>query len=134
MDIRFQIPDDKIQNFSDDAKNRLHDIAKSYTLEIVSEAEKVEKIFRESGACSEVTETNIFQAIRRNKTGRKKNIRVIIVRIVAEILLFIAGIMVIPEYFITSQSTLNLGYFIAFLVVILVAIAATIVTYFIGGE
>ena len=64
--------------------------------------------------------------------------RVSTVSIVINLLLaafkFIAGIMVIPEYFITSQSTLNLGYFIAFLVVILVAIAATIVTYFIGGE
>lgn len=103
-------------------------------MEIISEAEKVEELIRENGASTEITDNIIFQAVRRNKAERKKSIKTILVRIAAEILLFISGLMFIPEMFITKESTFNLGYFVAFAIVTLIALVATIVTYFIGGE
>lgn len=134
MEIKYEIADDKIRNFTDSAKSRLQEQSQKYTLEIISEAEKVEELIRENGASTEITDNIIFQAVRRNKTERKKSIKTILIRIAAEILLFISGLMFIPEMFITKESTFNLGYFVAFAMVTLIALVATIVTYFIGGE
>ena len=134
MEIKYEIADDKVRNFTDSAKNRLREQSQKYTLEIINEAGKVEELIRENGASTEITDNIIFQAVRRNKTEKKKNIVLIVVRIAAEILLFIAGLMFLPEKFITPEGTFNLGYFVAFLIVTFIAIVATIVTYFIGGE
>lgn len=134
LEIKYEIADDKIRNFTDSAKSRLQEQSQKYTLEIISEAEKVEELIRENGASTEITDNIIFQAVRRNKAERKKSIKTILVRIAAEILLFISGLMFIPEMFITKESTFNLGYFVAFAIVTLIALVATIVTYFIGGE
>ncbi len=134
MEIKYEIADDKIRNFTDSAKSRLQEQSQKYTLEIISEAEKVEELIRENGASTEITDNIIFQAVRRNKTEKKKSIKTILVRIVAEILLFASGLMFIPEMFITTENTFNLGYFVVFALVTLIALVATIVTYFIGGE
>ena len=134
LEIKYEIADDKIRNFTDSAKSRLQEQSQKYTLEIISEAEKVEELIRENGASTEITDNIIFQAVRRNKTEKKKSIKTILVRIVAEILLFASGLMFIPEMFITTENTFNLGYFVVFALVTLIALVATIVTYFIGGE
>ena len=134
MEIKYEIADDKSRNFTDSAKSRLQEQAQKYTLEIISEAEKVEEFIRENGASTEITDNIIFQAVRRNKTEKKKSIKTILIRIAAEILLFVSGLMFIPEMFITPENTFNLGYFFVFAIVTLTALVATIVTYFIGGE
>ena len=134
MEIKYEIADDKIRNFTDSAKSRLQEQSQKYTLEIISEAEKVEELIRENGASTEITDNIIFQAVRRNKTEKKKSIKTILVRIVAEILLFVSGLMFIPEMFITTENTFKLGYIVVFALVTLIALVATIVTYFIGGE
>lgn len=134
LEIKYEIADDKIRNFTDSAKSRLQEQSQKYTLEIISEAEKVEELIRENGASTEITDNIIFQAVRRNKTEKKKSIKTILVRIIAELLLFVSGLMFIPEKFITTENTFNLGYFVAFAIVTLIVLVATIVTYFIGGE
>lgn len=134
MEIKYEIPDDKVRNFTESAKSRLQDQSQKYTIEIINEAEKVEELIRENGASTEITDNIIFQAVRRNRTGKKRSVKIILIRIVAELLLFIAGLMFIPEMFITANNTFNLEYFVAFAMVTLIALIATIVTYFIGGE
>ena len=134
LEIKYEIADDKIRNFTDSAKSRLQEQSQKYTLEIISEAEKVEELIRENGASTEITDNIIFQAVRRNKTEKKKSIKTILIRIAAEILLFVSGLMFMPEMFITAENTFNLGYFVTFAIVTLIALVATIVTYFIGGE
>lgn len=134
LEIKYEIADDKIRNFTDSAKSRLQEQSQKYTLEIISEAEKVEELIRENGASTEITDNIIFQAVRRNKTEKKKSIKTILIRIAAEILLFVSGLMFMPEMFITAENTFNLVYFVTFAIVTLIALVATIVTYFIGGE
>ena len=134
MEIKYEIADDKVRNFTDSAKNRLQEQSQKYTVDIISEAERIEELIRENGASTEITDNIIFQAVRRNKTGKKKSIKLILIRIAAELLLFVSGLMFIPEMFITSENTFNLGYFVVFAIVTLIALVATIVTYFIGGE
>lgn len=134
MEIKYEIPDDKVRSFTESAKNRLHEQSQKYTLEIINEAEKVEKFVRENGASTEITDNIIFQAVRRNRTEKKKSIKNILIRIISELLLFVAGLMFIPDRFVTTENTLNIEYFIAFALVTIVALVATVVTYFIGGE
>lgn len=134
MEIKFEIADDKLKNFTDPAKDKLIEQTRKYTLEIISEAEKTEDILRENGAFSEITNNTVIQAVRRNRTIRKKNIKIVIIRIIAEVLLFFSGIMFLPEYFITPENTFNVVYFAIFSLLTLVAIIATIITYFIGED
>lgn len=134
LEIKYEIPDDKVRSFTGSAKRRLQEQAQKYTLEIISEAEKVEELIRENGASTEITDNIIFQAVRRNRTEKKKNLKIVLVRVLAEILLFISRLMFLPEMFVTTDGALNMGYLVAFLLVTLIAFIVTIVTYFIGGE
>lgn len=134
MEIKYEIADDKVRNFTDSAKNRLQEQSQKYTLEIIDEAEKIENLIRENGASTEITDNIVFQAVRRNRTEKKKSIKIIIIRIVAELLLFISGLMFLPEMFITSENTFNLEYFVVFAIITLTALITIIVTYFLGGD
>ena len=134
MEIKYEIADDKVRNFTDSAKNRLQEQSQKYTLEIIEEAEKIENLIRENGASTEITDNIVFQAVSRNRTEKKKSIKIIIIRIVAELLLFISGLMFLPEMFITSKNTFNLEYFVVFAIITLTALITTIVTYFLGGD
>lgn len=134
MEIKYEIPDDKVRSFTGSAKRRLQEQSQKYTLEIINEAEKVEELIRENGASTEITDNIIFQAVRRNRTEKKKNFKIVLVRVLAEILLFISGLMFLPEMFVTTDGALNMGYLMAFLLVTLIAFIVTIVTYFMGGE
>ena len=102
MQINFDLSDAELTHFSQGAKNRLTEQARQYTLEIISEANKVEEMLRENGASQEITESIVVQAIRRNKTVKKKNIGAIILKILSEILLFISGLLFLPDMFIKS--------------------------------
>ena len=55
-------------------------------------------------------------------------------RVFADLFLFVSGLMFIPEMFITSDKTLNITYFIGYIIVTLIAFIFTVVTYFIGGD
>lgn len=78
MEIKYEVTDDKVRNFTESAKNRLQEQVQEYTLDIISEAEKAAELFRENGAAKEITDNHIFQAIRRNKTGKKKMLRLLL--------------------------------------------------------
>ena len=134
MQINFDLSETELTHFSQDAKNRLTEQARQYTLEIISEANKVEEMLRENGASQEITESIVVQAIRRNKTAKKKNIGIIILKILSEILLFISGLLFLPDKFINSDSTLNMPYFIFFLLLITISLILTIIMHFKDGE
>ena len=134
MQIQFDISDNEVANFSQEAKNRLTDQAKLHTLEIIREANKVEELIHEDGASQEITENIVVQAIRRNKTVRKKKIKIIILRIVSEILLLLSGLLFLPEYFIKSDNTFNMCYFIFFITLFAIALIFTITMHFKDGD
>ena len=134
MKVEFDISDDKIRSFTASAKTRLQEQAEKYTNEIIAEAEKVEELFHEKGASTEITDNAIIQAVRRHRTVRRQRIGVIIFRIIAELLLFVAGLLFMPEKFITPEGTFNVLYFALFALIALGAVTTTIVTYFVGGE
>ena len=134
MQISFDLSDVELTPFSQGAKNRLTQQARQYTLEIISEANKVEEMLRENGASQEITESIVVQAIRRNKTVKKKNIGAIILKILSEILLFISGLLFLPDMFIKSDNTFNMPYFIFFLLLIAISLTLTTIMHFKDGE
>ena len=134
LQINFDLSNDELTHFSQGAKKRLTEQAKQYTLEIISESNKVEEMLRENGASQEITESIVVQAIRRNKTVKKKKIGTIILKILSEILLFISGLSFFPDKFIKSDGTLNMSYFIFFLILITASIIITIIMHFKDGE
>lgn len=121
-------------NFTQGAINRLVDQAQQHTLEVISEANKVEEMFCENGASHEITESIVVQAIRRNKTTRKKRFKTIVLKISSEILLFLSGLLFIPDFFINHDKKLNIVYFSIFLILITGSIGLTIAMHFKDGE
>ena len=91
-------------------------------------------MFHEAGASADITDNIIFQASRRNKTEKKKDVKLIIFRVLAEILLFAAGCMFIPERFIDSNNKLNLMYLVVYLIIVTIALICVITSHFLGGE
>lgn len=75
MEIKYDIDDKKLQNFSDEAKLKLIDHSRKHTLDIISEAEKVEESLREYGATSEITGNTIFQAVRTLRSHPTKKLK-----------------------------------------------------------
>lgn len=134
MQIQFDISDSEVTSFTQDAKNRLTEQAKLHTLEIIRESNKVEELLHEDGASQEITESIVVQAIRRNKTVRKKKIGIVILKIASEVLLFLSGLLFLPEHFIKSDNTLNMPYFIFFIILLAISLIITITMHFKDGE
>ena len=135
MEVKFEIPDDKVKYFSGNAKNKIVEHAQNYVVDIISEAERIELSTHEGDAPSEVTSSHVGHAVNKFSSIRivKKKKRVkIILRIISDVLLLIAGFMFLPERFV-SENSFNIGYFLAFLLVLTIAIIATIISQF-GGD
>lgn len=134
MQIKFDISDNEVTSFSQGAKSRLAEQAKLYTLEIIREANKVEELIHEDGASQEITESIVVQAIRRNKTARKKKIGIIVLKIVSEILLFLSGLLFLPDLFIKSNNELNMPFLIFFIILLAASLILVITVHFKDGE
>lgn len=137
MEVKFEIPDDKVVDFSGNAKNKIVEQAKEYTLEVISEAEKIEWALHEDDASTEITSGIVTQAARKFRSpSRNKNQKLLktIISIVAEFLLFIAGLIFIPEWFMTKEHTLNIVFLVLYLILFAAALGATIVSHFIEGD
>lgn len=137
MEVKFEIPEDKVKNFSGNAKNKISEYAQNYALDIISEAERIELSTHIGDSPSEVTSSHVGHAankFRSISSVKKKKIGNTIFKIVSEILILIAGIMFLPDKFVTENKTFNIIYFIIFLVVLSSAIITTIISHFLGGE
>lgn len=137
MEIKFEIPDDKVVNFSGNAKNKIVEQAKEYTLEVINEAERIEWALHEDNASTEITSGIITQAARKfrapNKNKNQRRLKTI-VSIVAEVLIFVAGLLFVPEWFMTKENTLSIGFLVFYLLLFAAALGTTIVSHFVGGD
>lgn len=137
LEIKFEIPEDKIKDFSCNAKSKIIDYAKSCTLDVINEAERIELSGHEEGSPNEITASHVGQATNRLRSMRgvkKHKSGITVLKIVSEILILITGIMFLPEQFITENNSLNIVYFIIFIVILASALITTITSHFIGGE
>lgn len=134
LHIQFDIPDSDLTHFSQEAKNRLTEQAKVHTLEIIQESNRVEGMYHTNGASQEITESMVVQAIDRNKIIRKKKIGIILLKILSEVLVFLSGLLFIPEWFIKPDNSLNLVYTFFIITLMGASLGLTIAMHFKDGE
>ena len=135
MEVKFEIPDKKVEYFSGNAKNKIVDHAKEYTIDIINEAERIELSTHEGDAPSEITSSHVGHAANKFRSisrVKKKKRGMTILKIISDFLLLFAGFMFLPDKFV-SGNEFNIGYFLCFLIILTVAIILTIVSQF-GGE
>lgn len=72
MSIRVDIVRRKVDNFSEEAKATLEKQIEKYADDVIKEANIIEEIIREDGASTEVTSNIVLQAVRKNRTYKKK--------------------------------------------------------------
>lgn len=131
MEIKYDIDDKKISNFTEEAKSKLIQHSRQHTLEIISEAEKVEASLREDGAESEITGNMIFQAARklRSSPAKKSKFGRIIIKILSEFFLLFSGFL-----FSIEQFAANINQMYWFLAVFIIAVILTAITYVKEGD
>ncbi len=137
MEVKFDIPDDKVKYFSGNAKNKISEYSRNYALDIISEAERVEFSTHIGDSPSEVTTSHLGHAVNKFRSisgAKKKKVGLTVFKIISEFLILIAGIMFLPDQFITENKSFNIIYFIVFIIVLTAALITTIMSHFLGGE
>lgn len=72
MALQVNIDNDKIDNFSSEAKAELVKQLEKYGDSIIKESNLIEEAIREDGASTEITSNIVIQAVRKNKVPSKK--------------------------------------------------------------
>ena len=134
LEVKFHIPDDKIENYTSKAKDELSKVAEKHTLDVIREADKVDELWRESGVSQQITPNHVIQASRRTTISKKKGVLIVVLKIIAELLLFFAGLLFLPEKFAQANGEFNLNYFLLFIGVLTIALIMTICMHFKGGD
>ena len=131
MEIKYEIDDSKVASFTEEAKAKLVEHSRQHTLDVISEAERVEDFLHEKGATSEITGNMIFQAVRKIKTYRVGKFKwvTVVLKILSELLLFIAGCLFNQDSFAEDSTR-----FYWFCGVFFVAVIITVALHFKEGE
>lgn len=126
MKLEIDIPEEKVQYFSQDAKTELKEQSIRIALEIADEASRIEEGRRLPTAHSEITQSIVKEAAAqpRMTVSRKKNYKIKIIQAIAFISTLISG-----NLLDTSKFT-ETNHVIWFIVVLFVAIATTIYSIF----
>jgi len=135
LEVKFEIPDDKVKCFSGNAKNKIVEHTKNYAIDIINEAERMELSTHEGDAPSEVTSSHVGHAVNkfRSISGvKKKKTGMTVLKVVSDLLLLLTGLMFLPEKFV-SGNEFNVVYFLFFALALTAAIITTIISQF-GGE
>lgn len=123
MALQANIDNDKVDNFSKEAKIELQKQLEKYCENIIKESNLIEEAMREDGAITEITSNIVLQAVRRNKTNhnKKPNKFLLITKIVSALSLLISGFL-----FDEDGGTIKL---IFFLIVFAIACASTVLQF-----
>lgn len=101
MKIEFDLPDEKVQNFSQDAKTELKNQSTRIAGEIVDEASRIEASRRLPETNSEVTQSNVKEAATQPRmiVARKKSLKSKTIQIIAFGSSMVAGSLLDTEKF-----------------------------------
>jgi hypothetical protein len=101
MKIQFDIADEKVQNFSQDAKSELTTQSERIVAEIVDEAGRIEASRRLPETNSEITQSNVREAATQPRmiVARKKDWKSKIIQVIAFVSSLVAGSLLDTEKF-----------------------------------
>ena len=108
MNIEFEIPDEKVQNFSGDARTELKNQSSRIAEEIVDEASRIEASRRVPESNSEVTQSNVKEAATQPRmiVARKKSWLSKVIQLVSFISTLIAGSLLDTEKFTQTNHVI----------------------------
>lgn len=95
MALQVNIDNDKVDNFSSEAKTELVRQLEKYRDNIIKESNLIEEVVREDGASMEITSNIVIQAVRKNKVSHKKkpNKTLLIIKIISALSLLVTGFL-----------------------------------------
>ena len=101
MNIRFNISDDRVINFSSGAKTELINQSHRMAEEIVDEASRIEASRRISDTGAEVTQSNVKEAATQPKMiiSKKKSLKTKILQLIAFVSTLVTGSLLDTEKF-----------------------------------
>ena len=122
MKLEIDIPDEKVQNFSQEAKTELKKQSSRIAIEITDEASRIEEGRRLPETNSEITQSNVREAATQPRmiVARRKSLTSKIIQAVAFISTLIAG-----NLLDTSKFT-ETNHVFLFIVVLFIAIWTTV--------
>ena len=122
MKLEIDIPDEKVQNFSQDAKTELKKQSNRIAIEISDEASRIEEGRRLPETNSEITQSNVREAATQPRmvVARKKSLVSKIIQALAFISTLIAGNLLDTTKFTETNHV------IWFIIVLFVAIGTTV--------
>jgi 2-keto-4-pentenoate hydratase len=122
MKLEIDIPDEKVQNFSQDAKTELKKQSNRIAIEISDEASRIEEGRRLPETNSEITQSNVREAATQPRmvVVRKKSLVSKIIQALAFISTLIAGNLLDTAKFTETNHV------IWFIIVLFVAIGTTV--------
>lgn len=127
MAIQVNIDENKVDNFSNDARTTLKKQLEKYADDIIKEANLIEEILTDDGASIEITSRTILQAARKNETyhgKKKKNVGSVITKTVSALSLLLTGFLFDSTGY--QDSTVR---FIAFIISLIVACVSTVLQF-----
>ncbi len=126
MGLQVNIEDDKVDNFSNEAKSTLANQIKKYSNDIIKESNLIEEATREDGASREITSNIVIQAVRKNKIShnKKPNKFLLISKIVSVFSLLITGFLFDSEGYEDNTAKL-----IWFVIVLIIACVSTVLQF-----
>lgn len=126
MAIHVDIEDNKLSNFSNDAKDTLKLQIEKYANDIIKESNLIEEGLREDEASTEITSSFVIQAVRKNRISRPHNAHkhLFKAKVVSFISVFISGALL---DFQELQS--SMGKLIAFIIFFVIASVSTVLQF-----
>lgn len=124
--VQINIDNNQVDNLSESAKNTLKEQTEKHVKDILKEANLIEEVIREDGACQEITSNIILQAVRKNKTSnnKKSNISLLIFKIFSALSLLLTGFLFDSDGYQNNQVKL-----IFFVIVLIVATTSTVMQF-----
>lgn len=126
MRVEFDISDDKVQYFSEDAKSELKKQSEKIIDEIVNEAGRIEASRRLPDSSSEVTQSNVKEAatLRNILFEKKPSIWNKLIQAIAFISTLIAGCL------LDLSAFTDLSHVVWFIVILFIAVVANVYLIF----
>ncbi|MBQ2970951.1 MAG: hypothetical protein IJE16_00200 [Ruminococcus sp.] len=126
MSLQVNIDDNKINNFSPDAKIELKKQINKYSDNIIKESNLIEEANREVGAEVVITSNIVLQAVRKNKIPSKKrtNKTLLIMKIISSFTLLLTGFLFDKEGYEGELTNL-----IIFIIILITACTTTVLQF-----
>ena len=125
MQIKFDINDNKVNNFTEGAIKRIKKEAEKYTNEVIKESKTFTKSIKEYGTATEITEDIVVLSIRRSRhvVKRKNKFFTICIKLSVDLLLLLCA------YFLNFEKFKSTTYLSRYFILLIVTVAATLYKY-----